>query len=56
MVDDVFTEPDAFQSAKMRVTLGRIYEQWKRTRKAMDPGFDHRRYKHKEVQRRRLGN
>jgi hypothetical protein len=42
VVDDVFTEHDAMAADKRRMTLGRIYEQWKRTRAQLDPEFkDH---------------
>lgn len=41
MVDDVFTEDDALDPSKRQMSLGRIYEQWKRTRAALDPGWDH---------------
>jgi hypothetical protein len=37
-VDDVFTEDDALTSDQARrTTIGRVYEQWKRTRAALDP-------------------
>jgi hypothetical protein len=37
--DDVFTEEDALDPAHQRQTIGRIYEEWKRTRKHFDPEF-----------------
>lgn len=37
--DDVFTEDDALSPEMRRTTLGRIYEEWKRCRKAIDPDF-----------------
>lgn len=40
MVDAVFTEDDALSSSKRRMTLGRIYEEWKRCRAVLDPEFD----------------
>lgn len=43
--DDVFTEDEALTTAR-KVTLGRIYEQWQKTRKHFDPEFvaaEHRR-------------
>lgn len=41
MLDAVFTEDDALLAGKKsQITLGRVYEQWKRTRAALDPGFD----------------
>lgn len=40
--DDVFTEDDALSDpAKAKIGLGRLYEEWKRCRKRMDPGFTH---------------
>jgi hypothetical protein len=39
VVNDVFTEDDALMATKRKMSLGRIYEQWKRTRDAMDPDF-----------------
>lgn len=43
--DDVFTEDEALTTAR-QVTLGRIYEEWQRTRLYFDPTFvaaEHRR-------------
>ena len=44
--DDVFTEDGALSPELRQVTLGRIYEEWQRTRKFFDPEFvasEHRR-------------
>ena len=43
--DDVFTEDEALTTAR-KVSLGRIYEQWQKTRLYFDPSFvaaEHRR-------------
>lgn len=32
VVDDVFTEEDAFERAKLHMSLGRIYRAWKTAR------------------------
>jgi len=40
MVDDVFTEDDALSKPKRRMSLGRIYEEWKRCRATLDPTFN----------------
>lgn len=40
LVDDVFTEDDAMSPEKRQIGMGRIYEQWKRTRAALDPTWD----------------
>lgn len=43
--DDVFTEDEALTTAR-QVSLGRIYEQWQKTRLHFDPEFvpaEHRR-------------
>lgn len=50
LVDDVFTEDDAMDPSKRQIGMGRIYEQWKRTRAALDPSWDPA-----EVGRRRMG-
>lgn len=43
MCDDVFTEDDALiDPNKAKMGFGRIYEEWKRCRSAMDPGYVHR--------------
>lgn len=40
--DDVFTEDDALADPKKaKIGLGRIYEEWKRCRTKLDPGFQH---------------
>jgi hypothetical protein len=44
MCDDVFTEDDALSKAKRRMSLGRIYEEWKRCRKVLDPKFNPERH------------
>lgn len=44
MVDDVFTEHDALSAAKRRMSLGRIYEEWKRCRVVLDVEFDPKRH------------
>jgi hypothetical protein len=36
----VFTEDGAFDPAHVEKSLGRIYRQWKKTRKRFDPDFD----------------
>lgn len=42
MCDDVFTEDDALiDPTKAKMGLGRIYEEWKRCRTKLDPGFVH---------------
>jgi hypothetical protein len=44
--DAVFTEDEALSPEMRKVTLGRIYEEWQRTRKHFDPDFvasDYRR-------------
>lgn len=42
MCDDVFTEDDALiDPAKAKMGFGRIYEEWKRCRKKLDPEFVH---------------
>jgi hypothetical protein len=35
VVDDVFTEDDAFDRARLSTGLGRIYRAWKNTRKEL---------------------
>lgn len=40
MLDDVFTEDDALSAEKRQMSLGRVYEAWKRTRAALDPDWD----------------
>ena len=40
VVDAVFTEDDALSPEKRKMSIGRIYEQWKRSRKMIDPEFD----------------
>ena len=45
VTDDVFTEVDAFSAEKRQASLGRIYRQWKRTRKSLDPDFDPKMYR-----------
>lgn len=45
VVDDVCQEPDLFEPAKYRATLGRIYRQWLKTRTALDPTFDSKRFR-----------
>lgn len=42
MCDDVFTEDDALSPEKRQMSLGRIYEEWKRCREKLDPEFDRR--------------
>jgi hypothetical protein len=37
VLDDVFTEDDAF--SKARVGMGRLYRAWKEARKVLDPEF-----------------
>lgn len=44
VVDDVFTEEDAFQMDKMKAGFGRIYRQWKSSREMIDPDFKSGRY------------
>ena len=39
VVDDVFTETDAFDPTKLRAGQGRIYRAWKAYRVAVDPNF-----------------
>lgn len=39
MCDDVFTEDDALSPEKRQISLGRIYEEWKRVRGELDPGW-----------------
>lgn len=47
VVDFVMCEADIFENErKMRASLGRIYEEWKRCRVRLDPGFDPERYSH----------
>lgn len=42
MCDDVFTEDDALSDPKkVKIGIGRIYEEWKRCRTKLDPGFQH---------------
>jgi hypothetical protein len=42
MADDVFTEDDALSDEhKAKIGLGRLYEEWKRCRKKLDPTFEH---------------
>lgn len=55
VVDAVFTEEDALTTHK-QVTLGRIYEEWKRCRTALDPDFDVKSYEplKQKVKRRGL--
>jgi hypothetical protein len=38
--DDVFTEDDALAAHNQRVTLGRIYREWKKVRQHFDPEFE----------------
>ena len=40
VLDAVFTEDDALSKEKRQTTVGRCYEQWKRTRAQLDPDFD----------------
>lgn len=44
MCDDVFTEDDAMAKEKRRMTMGRIYEEWKRCRAILDPTFDPKKH------------
>lgn len=44
MVDDVFTEDDALSKEKRRMSLGRIYEEWKRCRADLDPKFNPKKH------------
>jgi hypothetical protein len=37
--DDVFTETDAFDQNKLRMSYGRLYRAWKQTRLLIDPEF-----------------
>lgn len=52
VLDDVFTEEDAFSNEKIKTSLGRIYRAWKKVRTIMDPDFDSERWRHN---RRRKG-
>lgn len=50
--DDVFTEDEALSPEMRKVTLGRIYEEWQKTRKYFDPDFvaaDYRRPRRRSV-------
>lgn len=38
-VDDVFTEDDALGDVKRKMTLGRIYREWKSVRAQLDSDF-----------------
>lgn len=40
VVDDVMTETDAFDPAKMKAGFGRIYRGWKSSRQQIDEGFN----------------
>lgn len=39
VVNDVFTEDDALSADKRQISLGRIYEQWKRCTAKLDPDW-----------------
>lgn len=58
--DDVFTEEDALSQDHIRKTVGRVYEEWKRTRRHFDPDFhmeDHlrpRRVRNRGIRPERL--
>lgn len=41
VVDDVFTEDDCFDEAKIRMGYARMYRAWKEARPVLDPGFEH---------------
>lgn len=43
MVNDVFEEDDALSQAKRQMSLGRIYESWKKCRKELDRSFSSER-------------
>lgn len=48
MVDDVLTEPDAFENT--RTGMGRIYREWKAARAILDPEFNPDHFKiHKSI-------
>lgn len=55
MLDDVFTEDDAFDDPKKKIGFGRLYEEWKRCRGVLDPEFKTeqlerpRKWLHKQV-------
>lgn len=55
MLDDVFTEDDAFDEPKKKIGFGRLYEEWKRCRGVLDPEFKTeqlerpRKWLHKQV-------
>jgi hypothetical protein len=51
LLDDVFTEDDAFSNEKIKKGMGRLYREWKRIRTLMDPDFDRKRFSHKRVRR-----
>lgn len=53
MCDDVFTEDDALSPEKRQISLGRLYEQWKRTRTALDPEFESTQRPRKKIGERR---
>lgn len=40
VVDDVMTEDDAFDTAKLKAGFGRIYRGWKSSRQQIDEGFN----------------
>lgn len=45
MVDDVFTEQDAFDEVKRKIGYGRIYREWLEVREKLDPEFDKAEYR-----------
>ena len=52
VANDTFTEDDALTSSKRQMTVGRLYESWKKARTAMDPGFDSRLWREQQRQAR----
>src|ERR1700738_697062 len=44
--DDVFTETDAFEPNKLRMSYGRLYRAWKQARLMMDPDFQKQEVKY----------
>lgn len=43
-VDMVFETQGAFDDRFIKISLGRVYRQWKKTRGALDPTFDPKNY------------
>lgn len=57
VVDDVMSEPDAFEADKIKKSLGRVYREWRdNTRPALDPEFDRQQYRHDMKKRKKKGS